>query len=304
MEVKQLRAFLAVAELLHFGRAAESLFMAQAPLSRMIKSLENELGATLFERSTRSVALTAAGRALQEPAILALDALTRAENAVRGAISGEIGTVVIEFSGVAAHPYIARLARMLRRNHPDIRLDLLSQTVSRPSMGRLLDRKIDIALGRWDNTPPGISTRIMRRDGLTIAMPASHRLASMAAVSFDQVRSEPFVALPAVGGSVTTDRLYRLAYASGASVDRIQFAPDTQSCIALVSAGVGFHLALSSVGQRLANPDVVFIPIANADAERLPDVHLRAAWRIDDADAAVDIVRESLLLLAERSDPR
>ncbi|MFG1952615.1 LysR family transcriptional regulator [Micromonospora sp. NPDC048830] len=301
MEVRQLRAFLAVAELLHFGRAAESLFMAQAPLSRTIKSLENELGAALFERTTRSVELTPAGEALREPAIAALEALDRAEAAVRGAISGEIGRVAIEFSGVAAHPIIARLARMMKRNHPGVRLDLSSQTLSRPSMERLIDGKIDLALGRWDHTPPGIGTHLMRRDGLAIAIPAAHRLAAMAAVSFEQVKNESFVALPAAGGSVTTDRLRRLAYATGSSIDRVQFAPDTHSCIALVSAGVGLHLALSSVGQRLGSPDVVFLPLAESDAERMPDVHLRAAWRVDDARPAVRIARHTLLLLAERA---
>ena len=302
MEIKQLRAFLAVAENLHFGRAADSLFMAQAPLSRMIKSLEHELGAALFLRSTRSVELTAAGRALREPAASVVEGADRATATVRGVIDGSLGTVAVEFSGVATHPLVARLARMMRRSRPGIRLELSSQVVSRPSMQRLVDGDIDLALGRWDYFPPGVATKVLRRDALSVALPASHRLASMATVSFEQIRSEPFVALPAVGGSVTTDRLYRLCHAVGTPPDRIQFAPDTPSCIALVSAGVGFHLALSSVGQRQANPDVVFVPIAHGDVERMPDVHLRAIWRVNEASAAVLVARDALLSLAERAD--
>lgn len=304
MEIKQLQAFIAVAELLHFGRAADRLFMAQAALSRMIKSLENELGAPLFERSTRSVHLTAAGRALLEPAAAAIAAMTRASDTVRDAVEGRVGTVRVEFSGVAAHPLIARLARMLRRSHPGIRLELLSQIVSRPSMERLMNGDIDLALGRWDHLPPGVAAQVLRRDSLSFALPSSHRFASMAAISFEQVRSEPFVALPAVGGSVTTDRLYRLAHSAGARIDRVQFAPDTPSCIALVSAGAGCHLALWSVGQRHMNPDVVFVPLAEIDAERMPDVHLRAIWRVDETDPAVQIARDTLLRLTERSDFR
>lgn len=304
MEIKQLRAFLAVAEHMHFGHAADSLFMAQAPMSRMIKGLETELGVSLFERSTRSVRLTPAGEALRAPAAAVIEAVNRAAATVRGVVDGTLGTVNVEFSGVATHPLVARLARMMRRSDPGIRLELSSQTVSRPSLERLISGSVDLALGRWDHLPPGVATQVLRRDALAIAMPSSHRLAAMAAVSFEQVRSEPFVALPAVGGSVTTDRLYRLAHATDASIDRIQFAPDTPSCIALVSAGVGFHLALASVGQRHTNPDVVFVPLSETDAARMPDVHLRVIWRVDEQSQAVVIARDALLLLTERLDVR
>ncbi|MFI6367727.1 LysR substrate-binding domain-containing protein [Nocardia sp. NPDC050630] len=286
MDIRQLEAFLAVAEHLHFGRAADQLFMAQAPLSRTIKSLEDELDARLFDRNTRTVALTHAGAALVEPARAVLAAVRRAAETVSAVASGETGAVRVEFSGVAAHPFVAALARDMRGEHPGIRLELSSQSISRPVMRNLVDGKIDVGLGRWDQLPPGVSTSVLMPDSLSVALPRTHRLAAAGTVTFAQVMEESFVSLPYAWGSVTTDRLWRLGYAYGTVIDNVQFAPDTQACIALVSAGVGCHLALASVGLCNVNPDVVFIPLAPADVERVPDVHLRAAWR-DPVDSPV-----------------
>ena len=121
MNVRQLQAFLAVAEHLHFGRAAEQLFMAQAPLSRTIQALESDLGGRLFERNTRSVSLTPAGKALMGPAREVLAAVAVAEAAVGAAVSGESGTVRVEFCGVAAHPLVAALSRGMRADNPGAR---------------------------------------------------------------------------------------------------------------------------------------------------------------------------------------
>ncbi|MEU1953508.1 LysR family transcriptional regulator [Nocardia rhamnosiphila] len=295
MEIRQLEAFLAVAEHLHFGRAADQLFMAQAPLSRTIKSLEAELNARLFERNTRSVALTDVGRALVDPAREVLAAARRAADTVGAVAAGVIGVVRVEFSGVAAHPFVAALARDMRVANPEIRLELSSQFISRPAMQNLLDERADIVLGRWDQLPPGVSAQVLMPDSLAVALPRTHRLATAGSVRFAQVADEPFVSLPYAGGSVTTDRLWRLGYAHGTVIDNVQFAPDTASCVAMVSAGVGCHLALASVALGNANPDVVFVPLAPADVERVPDVHLRAAWRDPVDNAAIEIALEHLV---------
>ncbi|KRC65803.1 hypothetical protein ASE12_14180 [Aeromicrobium sp. Root236] len=299
MDVRQLEAFLAVAEHLHFGHAAEQLFMAPAPLSRTIQSLEKDLGAKLFIRNTRTVVLTPAGYALIHPAREVIDAVQRAEEIVQAAVTGEIGSVRIEFSGLASRPIVAELARRMRSDHAGIKLELSSLPLSRPSMQRLVVEKIDIALGRWDQVPPGVSTQILQNDSLAIVLPRGHRLAAAEFLSFRQVADEPFVSLPYVGGSVTTDRLWRLGYAHGVKINNVQFAPDTQSCIALVSAEVGCHLALGSVGRWTSNDDVVFVPLDPADSERVPDVHLRTAWRANGATLAVQAALAHLVKLAE-----
>src|SRR6478672_11658830 len=166
MDIEQLRSFLAVADELHFGRAAERLHVAQPPLSRTIKQLEHQLGTRLFDRNTRSVRLTASGDALVAPAKEVLAALRRAEIAVRSADDGEAGVVRIAFAGMSTHPHVARLARVVRSQRPGIQLELSSQNFAQPAMKKLVQGDTDIALGRWDVFPADVSSQVVMRDEL------------------------------------------------------------------------------------------------------------------------------------------
>jgi DNA-binding transcriptional LysR family regulator len=295
MDIEQLRSFLAVADELHFGRAAERLHVAQPPLSRTIKRLERELGTRLFDRNTRSVRLTSSGQALMDPAQEVLDALRRAETAVRSADHGEVGTVRIAFAGVSTHRLVARLARVVRSQRPGIQLELSSQNFAQPAMKRLLAGETDLALGRWDVVPAEISAQVVMPDSLVLAVPDTHPLAGARRLSIGQLVSEGFVSLPPHEGSVLPDRLRRLAHANGFVAEVVQVAPDTQTALALVSAEVGCHLTLASVAENVTDPHVVFIPL-NESTPSL-DVHLRAAWRRDDQNPALRAVLDELLTL-------
>ena len=295
MDIEQLRSFLAVADELHFGRAAERLHVAQPPLSRTIKRLERELGTRLFDRNTRSVRLTSSGQALMDPAKEVLDALRRAETAVRSAGHGEVGTVRIAFAGVSTHRLVARLARVVRSQRPGIQLELSSQNFAQPAMKRLLAGETDLALGRWDVVPAEISAQVVMPDSLVLAVPDTHPLAGARRLSIGQLVSEGFVSLPPHEGSVLPDRLRRLAHANGFVADVVQVAPDTQTALALVSAEVGCHLTLASVAENVTDPHVVFIPL-NESTPSL-DVHLRAAWRRHDQNPALRAVLDELLTL-------
>ena len=295
MDIEQLRSFLAVADELHFGRAAERLHVAQPPLSRTIKQLERELGTRLFDRNTRSVRLTSSGQALMDPAQEVLDALRRAETAVRSADHGEVGTVRIAFAGVSTHRLVARLARVVRSQRPGIQLELSSQNFAQPAMKRLLAGETDLALGRWDVVPAEISAQVVMPDSLVLAVPDTHALAGARRLSIGQLVSEGFVSLPPHEGSVLPDRLRRLAHANGFVAEVVQVAPDTQTALALVSAEVGCHLTLASVAENVTDPHVVFIPL-NESTPSL-DVHLRAAWRRADQNPALRAVLDELLTL-------
>ncbi len=295
MDVEQLRSFLAVADELHFGRAAERLRVAQPPLSRTIKRLERELGTRLFDRNTRSVRLTSSGQALMDPAQEVLDALRRAETAVRSADHGEVGTVRIAFAGVSTHRLVARLARVVRSQRPGIQLELSSQNFAQPAMKRLLAGETDLALGRWDVVPAEIAAQVVMPDSLVLAVPDTHALAGARRLSIGQLASEGFVSLPPHEGSVLPDRLRRLAHANGFVAEVVQVAPDTQTALALVSAEVGCHLTLASVAENVTDPHVVFIPL-NESTPSL-DVHLRAAWRRADQNPALRAVLDELLTL-------
>jgi len=299
MDIAQLRAFLAVAEELHFRRAAERLHTAQPPLTRTIKLLERELGTTLFDRNTRSVALTPSGQAMLEPAREVMEALRRATEAARSAERGEVGLVRIAFAGVSTHPLVATLARHVRSERAGIELELSSQNFAQPAIQKLAMRETDIALGRWDIVPGGIATRVVMADALVLAVPATHQLAAADEIHFAQLVGERFIALPAHEGSVLADRLRRLAHAQRFVPDVAQVAPDTQTALALVSAEVGCHLTLTSVAANLSDPHVRFLSVSAGEAGELPDVHLRAAWRQDERSRAVGAVLDILLNLDE-----
>lgn len=293
MDVQQLRCFLAVADELHFGRAAERLHMAQPPLSRTIKQIERELGSQLFERNTRSVRLTAAGQALVDPAREVLESLRRAETAVRSADGGEVGLVRIAFAGVSTHRLVGRLARVVRSQRPGIQLELSSQNFAQPAMRRLVQGDCDIALGRWDVIPADVSARVVQQDSLVMALPDTHALAGSRRISVAELRDTPFVSLPPHEGAVLPDRLRRLARDSGFVADVVQVAPDTQTALALVSAEVGCHLTLASVAHNVSDPHVVFVPLDDS----APDVDLRVAWRRTDRGPAVRAVLDAVLRL-------
>jgi DNA-binding transcriptional LysR family regulator len=295
MDVGQLKAFLAVAQELHFGRAAERLHMAQPPLSRIIKQLETELGSRLLDRNTRSVKLTASGQALIAPATEVLEALRRAEEAVMSAESGETGLVRIAFAGVSTHQLVARLARQVKSNRPGIQLELSSQNFALPALKRLIQGETDIALGRWDVIPAEISSRVVMQDSLVLAMPDTHRLAGASRLTLGRLAGDGFVSLTPFEGAVLPDRLHRLAQEAGFVADVVQVAPDTQTALALVSAEVGCHLTLASVAKQATDPHVVFVPLEDSTA----DVHLRAAWRSDDPSKVLKAVLDEVISLDE-----
>ncbi|MGW0038743.1 LysR family transcriptional regulator [Gordonia sp. NPDC003376] len=295
MDFDDLRAFLAVAEELHFGRAAERLHIAQPPLSRMIKQLERRLGTRLFDRNTRSVRLTASGAALIAPAQEALAGLRRAEAAVRSAEDGDTGIVRIAFAGVSTHRLIARLARAVHSKRPGIQLELSSQNFAQPALRRLLDDDTDIALGRWDIIPSEVAAHVVQSDSLVMAVPDTHRLADAGQVSIAALADEHFVSLPAHEGAVLPDRLRRLAHAARFVPNVVQVAPDTQTALALVGAEVGCTLTLASVARNANDPHVVFLPLQ----EPSPDVDMRIAWRRDDSNPAMIRVRDEFMALTE-----
>ena len=139
----------------HFGRAADRLGMAQPPLSRIIKHLERQLGTALFHRTTRQVELTPAGQALSGPAERLARSARDAHRAVRSALAGEPGHVQLGFAGVSVNRTAGALARQVRQARPELELGIHSSQFSQPSLERILDRSLDLAIGRWDFLPEG-----------------------------------------------------------------------------------------------------------------------------------------------------
>ncbi|GGP47155.1 LysR family transcriptional regulator [Streptomyces sindenensis] len=294
MELRHLNAFLAVAEELHFGRAAKRLQMAQPPLSQQIRQLERELGVQLFHRNTRSVRLTSAGESFLEPVRTVLDDLDTAVRAARSAGTGEYGRVTIGFAGASSHETLPRLTRAVRAAHPGLELVMTGQTYANTALSRVADGSLDLGFVRLPVTRPGVAHRVIDEEELVCALPSDHPLARRETVPLDVLAGEPFVSFPANSGSTVRDAMTEACEGAGFTPRIVQEAPDSYTILALVAAGVGVTLTVTSV-QHIQQNGLVYRPLAG------PTVRLRAAlaWRADNPSAAL----RAVLAVAEEALP-
>ncbi|WP_113625568.1 LysR substrate-binding domain-containing protein [Pectobacterium peruviense] len=268
MEFRHLRYFLAVAEELHFTRAAEKLNIGQPPLSQQIQSLERELGVTLFNRTRRSVALTEAGEHLviQAKEILRMSGDLRAE--LRDIEQGKTGELRIGFTTTGL--FVDELSLPLktyRRSYPDVRVSL-SEMYSRQQFDALLHQEIDIGYVRLtpETRQDGLDIRILRRDRLCVVLPDDHPKATADSLTLYDMRNEPFIFYPEQSGAAVPERVRRLCLRAGFTPVVVQEAAEVLTHIGLVAAGVGISVLLRPV-DRLRPGGVVFIPLADDDAE-------------------------------------
>ncbi|MGB3444859.1 MAG: LysR substrate-binding domain-containing protein [Actinophytocola sp.] len=283
MDGRQLRAFLAIAEDLHFGRAAARLHVAQPYLSRTIRSLEDELAAPLFERTTRRVVLTPAGAALVEHARAMVAEEEKARAVVTAAHRGRSGRVRISFAGPSSHVTVGLLARAVRERYPLIDLEFLPGRYGAAAVAELLRGDTDLALARFTEPPVGVRSRVAARDRCVVAVPGNHRLAVRDAVGFADFRDEPIVALPESFGSTVREVFVSRCHAEGFAPTFTQTAPDSWTCVALVSAGVGLHFTTASAVAQLPLDGVVIREIA----DELPAMLVYLLWRHADEDRAL-----------------
>ncbi|GAA1175541.1 LysR substrate-binding domain-containing protein [Nesterenkonia xinjiangensis] len=298
MEVHQARAFLTVAEELHFGRAASRLKMAQPPLSRLIKQLERSLGTELFERSTRHVALSSAGRALLEPARRLVEASEEAEQAVRNALTGETGRVRVGFAGASINRKVGELARQVRAARPGLMLELYSSQFSHLGLERVLDGSLDLVIGRWDFLPAEVDSAVIALEEVMVVLPASHPLASQSAVDMKDLSDEPWITLPGGVGAALQNRLNSLAMAAGFVPRVVQTAPDSWTQVVLVGAQMGCGISLDSVRDNVSSDGVAFSSITSEDRP----LEVRMIWRHADDNPALRAVIE--IAEAMFPDPR
>ena len=279
MEVKKAKAFLAVAEELHFGRAAARLHIAQPPLSRMIRALEDDLGAQLFERGPRHVSLTAVGEALVEPARELVMQSERIVPLVRSVQRGETGRVRLGFAGASVNSIVSVLVRRVHEERPNLSIALHGAQLSHPGLERLVTGSLDAIVGRWDVLPPGVDSLVVAREELMIALPQQHRLADAQAVMPTDLAGEPWIVLPGGGGATLSNRLHQMALRARFVPHIVETAPDSATQLLMVDAGIGIALTFSGVRENVPVHTVAFRPIEPT----LGRVEVRLAWRHGDA---------------------
>lgn len=288
MDVRQAQAFLAVAEELNFGRAAERLHMAQPPLSRLVRQIETELGARLFDRSTHHVRLTPHGEAILEPARELVMHSRRIDEIVRSSQRGDIGRVRIGFGEAAVSDRLGELARRLRRDRPGVVLELHNSQFAHLGLAKVRDGSLDLLLARLDEVPDAdFASRVVAQEELLVALPEAHPLADRPVLTPAELAAEPWIVLP--GGRVTGQhRLSAIGVAGGFVPRIVQIAPDSSTLLLLVAAGIGVAPTLSSVRDRIPADGIVFRPFRPA----LDPVLVRLVWRRGDADPALAAVVE------------
>lgn len=262
LDVRHLRYFLAVAETLHFGRAAARLHISQPPLSRQVAALERELGVALFVRDARKVELTAAGARLQADAREILACVDRAAANARAAAAGEAGSLAIGFTMCAAYSVVPGYARRFAAKYPDVELSL-REVVSNDLAAQVAESRIDAAIVFPQPLRPGLSRRTVVREPLCLVLPRTHPLAARRRVRLGQLADEPFVAADAGVAASLRDAVMAQCARAGFVPAIAMEVQLQQTIVSLVGEGVGVALVPASMA-KLRLEAVVFKPLPEA----------------------------------------
>jgi DNA-binding transcriptional LysR family regulator len=276
MELRHFRYFVAVAEELNFRRAAERLGIAQPPLSTQIKALETELRVQLFERTTRSVQLTHAGRVFLEEARLVLAASAQAELRTRQAERGLLGTLRIGMIAPVVHAWLAGILRRFRQEFPAVQLSLF-ELPSPEQLRRLRAKELDVGLLRPPVGFPDLECKFVRESRQVLALPAGHRLAKKPKLAWTDFDGEEMVLMQPDAQHGFYDAFLAACAKVGAKPRPVQYANDVQTKMWLISAGFGLAPTTATLAE-VKRPGLVFRPLPPG----LPPVHVVLAWRRDD----------------------
>jgi DNA-binding transcriptional LysR family regulator len=268
MELRDLRSFVAVAQQRNFSRAAEALHVSQPALSEQIRKLEDELGAPLFERTSRGATLTDAGEAFLPHARAVLSQADQAAEAVRLIARGLAGTLTLGFIDSAALGLLPPLIRRFSARHPEVKLRL-RELGTRAQIEALEAGDIDVGIVRGPIWNAGLTGVSLATEPLLVALPAQHRLASQTAIRPQELADEGFITHPADRGAALREETLRLCHEAGFDPRIVQEANEIATICALAAAGLGIAIVPASAAAIVLD-GLVHRPIdaPHADLER------------------------------------
>lgn len=272
MELRHVRYFVAVAETLHFGRAARALHISQPPLSQQIRDLEREIGVMLFHRTRRSVELTPAGAAFLERARRLLSDAAEMAEASRRAERGELGELTVGFVHSAGYAFLPRVVREFRARFPDIRLTLREATPAEQLAG-LEHRRIDLGLIRRAQFGEGLQSEVVFREPFLWALPRGHRWAAPCQRTLIGLASEGVITFPRDRAPSFHQALMSICLRAGFAPRVAQEVNTIHTALGLVAAGVGVALVPASAVE-IAGRDVIFVALDDA----APRAELLLIW--------------------------
>lgn len=294
IEIRHLRYFQAVAEELHFGRAAARLHVAQPALSRQIQQLEEEVGTLLLKRSQRSVELTPAGALFLERTGKILAETARAAADARRVGTGEYGHLVVGFIHSSTYGLLPAILERFRHLYPDIHLDLQEMTMAE-QFDALARGLIDIGLLRPLPAAPGIEIQPILEDPFLLAVPNGHPLAKAESVPLRRLAEEPLIMFTKAGSPLFHQRITRMLDTAGVSAQVVQHATQIHTVVGLVGAGMGVAI-VPGTARNLRMAGVSFLAIE----DRPEPVHVALAWRRNNETPAVRSLRQVALLVVEQ----
>jgi len=293
MELHQLRCFVAAAEELHFGRAAQRLDMLPSALGRTIRLLEDDLGTRLMTRTTRSVVLTDDGATLLKEARSLLAQADGVAAKIRSRGRREAATIRIGAIDSAAAGLLPMLLQDFRKRRPDVAVKLTEEKTIR-LLPRLLSGRLDLALVRPPDKPDRrLEFLFLLHETPVVAVAISHPLAARKRVSIADIADQPLILPERRSRPHSHDLTMKLFAQAGLQARVVQLADEKQTIVNLVAAGLGVAI-VPRWTSRMAVRGVRYVPLAATDTKRLP---LAAAW----ARGTRDAVRDDMLDMLKAS---
>ena len=287
IDIRPLRYFLAVADTLHFGRAAERLHVTQPPLSRQIAALERALGVALFERDSRHVRLTPAGQRFRDDARAVLLSLQQACQAARQIDAGEQGELKVGFMMHAAHSSVPPLARRFMAACPQVQLRL-REALPVALLDGVLSGELDAGIGFAPASRRGLEMQPLLQEPLCVVVPLGHRLARRRQVAVAALADEGLITAPAEVVPTLREAIDACFQAAGLE-PRIRLEVQLQqSIVSLVAEGLGSALVPASL-RRLGVPGVAFVALKEA-----PQVQQVLFWRSGNRNPALQRLRDCI----------
>jgi DNA-binding transcriptional LysR family regulator len=284
----QIRAFVVVAEELHFGRAAERLQMTQPPLSRQVQKLERALGVRLFERDNRRVELTTAGETFLTEARRILALASSALEQAQRIQAGSAGTVRIGFTAVSTFSVLTSLLNLVSEAYPDIHLDLF-EMVTGEQISKLIDGELDLGLARPPFDKTAFASRLLYREDLLLAIPSGHRLSHLdRPVTAEDLVNEPLIMYSPIKARYFYDLVVRLFPIASENI--VHTVSQVLTMLWLVAGGRGIAFVPAS-SSRLGIPGVT---LRSIDGQPTRPVELHLLWSRESRNPALYTVLDCL----------
>lgn len=282
MESRQLKYFIAVAEELHFGKAAKRLNMSQPPLSQQIIKFEEELGTPLFKRNKRSVALTTAGKSLLEDARRILKMIEQAEKRLKATAEGKVGSLRLAYVGPALNTDFPIKIGRFKKAYPDINFSMVEMTTVK-QLEAIRNGSIDAGILRlFKHDTEGLKCDLFHSESYALIVPTEHKLASKKSVAISELAEEQLIFSPRGMNSRLHDEWMRVFSKAGFVPNIVQEAETKTAALALVQAGLGISIVPESLATR--SPEgVVFKKLTG----EFPILKMHLAYREDNDNPAV-----------------